>query len=159
MDSLECNSQTAQININYGVILRWYLLIMKSVLNVRQEHEVLLQPCTQQRMIWEFHSDIQLVGLGSYTIFLGRKLRMCEMVIIRYTIILHDMRHMYRLYCYSNSWICTSIHSAKSRMVLSNVRPNGIVRPYAKKHLLYGTPSKEHSVLRKHLKTFVFRWT
>ena len=71
-------------------------------LNVRDRHEVLLHSCAQQWMLWEFNSDIQLVGLGSYTVLLGTKLRMCEMVIVRYTIILHEMQHMYRLYSYSN---------------------------------------------------------
>jgi len=47
------------------------------------------------------------------------------------------------VYCYSNPWTYTSIHSSKSRMVLSNGSPNGIVGPYAKKRLPYGTPHQD----------------
>lgn len=84
-------------------------------------------------------NSIVTYSLGTSTALLGRKLRMCEMVIVRYTITLHDMRHIYRLYRCSNPWNCTRIYNAKSRKVFCDVRPNGIVRPYAKKHLAYGT--------------------
>jgi hypothetical protein len=79
---------------------------------------------------------MQLVGLERYTVLLGSKLRMCEMVMVGYTIILDGKRHI----CFVLLFEPQDQHhytQRKCRIVNTNFRPNGIVGPYAKKHLLY----------------------